>query len=184
MAAWYGPRSVNGGIDEIPLPPPGLPGRLFLCGKHAIAPDPATTLASVDANVVVCLTHEHELADRYPAYVEWLRTNMPARAMWHPIADLHAPSEAVMVALVAALRARLSDGDRLVVHCAAGIGRSGTVAVALLLSMGVPLDAATTTVRSHRPMAGPESGPQRDLVVALSARYRSLERPVLERPTP
>lgn len=171
MPAWYGPRSVDGGIDEIPLPLTGGPGRLFLCGKHAIAPDPIGALGRVGANVVVCLTQPHELLDRYPEYVVWLRDNSPERAIWRPIPDLHTLPERAMVTLIGELDTRLRHGESLIVHCAAGIGRSGTVAVGLLLSMGEQLNTATKTVRANRPMAGPESGPQRDLVVALAMHY-------------
>jgi hypothetical protein len=36
--------NLDGGIHEIPLPPPAA-GRLWLCGKHAIGPDPEGLLA-------------------------------------------------------------------------------------------------------------------------------------------
>ena len=53
----------------------------------------------------------------------------------------------------------MAAGDGLLVHCGAGIGRAGTVAVALLVDMGVPLEDALAHVAAHRPMAGPEAGP-------------------------
>jgi protein-tyrosine phosphatase len=56
-----------------------------------------------------------------------------------------------------------------IVHCAAGIGRSGTTAVAMLVSLAVPLDEALEHVRRHRPAAGPEVGAQLDLVRELHA---------------
>src|SRR4051812_34978140 len=68
---WWSGRSRDGGIDEIPLP--GVPGRMWLCGKHAIGPDPEALLGRVGATSVVCLTEVAEFVDRYPAYVAWLR---------------------------------------------------------------------------------------------------------------
>jgi hypothetical protein len=44
------------------------------------------------------------------------------------------------------------------------------VAAALLVTMGVPLDAALDTVRASRPTAGPEAGAQRDLLDFLARR--------------
>jgi protein-tyrosine phosphatase len=159
---WPVGRSRDGGVDEVPLPGPG---RLWLCGKHAIGPDPEAALASVGATVVVCLNERAELADRYPGYVAWLERD--PRARWHPVPDLHAPPVDEARELVAELRVRLDAGAGLLVHCGAGIGRAGTLAAAVLMSYGVPLDEALTTVRASRPMAGPEAGAQAELLASL-----------------
>jgi protein-tyrosine phosphatase len=148
-------------VDEIPLPAGA--GRLWLCGKHAIAPDPARLLAQTGAGALVCLVEEHELADRYPAYVHWLRTD--PRARWWPVPDLHAPDVATARTYVAALRELASGG--VVVHCGAGIGRAGTMAAALLIDLGLTADEAVERVGAYRPMAGPEAGAQRELLAAL-----------------
>ena len=44
--------NLDGGIHEIPLPPTAA-GRLWLCGKHAIGPDPEGLMDEVGADVVV-----------------------------------------------------------------------------------------------------------------------------------
>ncbi|HYN33089.1 MAG TPA: hypothetical protein VES40_10735 [Ilumatobacteraceae bacterium] len=158
--------NLDGGIHEIPLPPPAL-GRLWLCGKHAIGPDPEGLMARVGADAVVCLNEEHELAERYPNYVAWLREQAPLRAVWYPISDLNAPKLEEFAPVLTGLVDRVVAGERLIVHCAAGIGRSGTTAVAMLVSLAVPLDQALDRVRRHRPGAGPEVGAQLDLVRRL-----------------
>jgi protein-tyrosine phosphatase len=168
VTGWPHGRSRDGGIDEVPVP--GVPGRLWLCGKHAIGPDVEALLDRVGATTVVCLTERHELAERYPAYTAWLDRALGARAVWHPIHDLHAPAADELAPLVDDLVARLRAGEGLVVHCGAGIGRAGTLAVCLLASLGSPLDEALATVATHRPMAGPEVGAQRDLVEAWAQR--------------
>jgi protein-tyrosine phosphatase len=163
-------RSVHGGVDEVPLP--GVDGRLWLCGKHYVGPDPEAALAETGATTVVCLTERHELEDRYPRYVAWLDAEAGSRACWHPIPDLGAPAIPDAVALLDDLAARLRAGDGLLVHCGAGIGRAGTVAAALLIDLGLDLDAAVAQVAAHRPMAGPEAGAQRELLDALATRPR------------
>lgn len=163
---WPRGRARDGGVDEVPVAGVGR-GGLFLCGKHAVAPDPEALLARVGATTIVCLNERFELESRYPEFVEWLAANAPARAVHHPIADLSAPDLAALTALVDDLHARLVAGERLVVSCGAGIGRAGTVATAVLVRAGASLGDALATVRAHRPMAGPESGPQTEVLEAF-----------------
>lgn len=164
---WRAERTRNGGADQIPLP--GEAGGLWLCGKHFIGPDAERALIKTGATTVVCLSQTPELADRYPEYLDWLAANRPARAVWFPVPDLHAPDVDVARAMVTDLRERVDAGEVLLVHCGAGIGRAGTMAAALLMAMGVGLDDAVATVAAHRPMAGPEAGAQRDLLEALAS---------------
>ncbi len=168
MSEWIAQRSRHGGADEIPLP--ASSGGLWLCGKHFIGPDPERAMRAVRATTAVCLNQQRELDDRYPHYVEWLRMQSAERVVWHPIPDLGAPSVPVAAQLVDDLCRRLERGETLLVHCGAGIGRAGTIAVGLLMRMGVPHDAALVTVAVSRPMAGPEAGAQRELLLALESR--------------
>ncbi len=165
---WLSPRQRDGGVDRIPLPP-GVPGSLWLCGKHAVATrwgSPSDDRS--EWTTIVCLTERHEIADRYPAYVGWLDTAGDA-ALWWPIPDMHAPPLDAMLDFADDLAHRLRRGDSLLVHCGAGVGRAGTTAVCVLIRLGLTTAAAERTVGEHRPMAGPEVGAQRDLVVALGA---------------
>lgn len=165
---WVKERSRNGGADELPLPAGATSGRLWLCGKHFIGADVELALQKTGATTVVCLNQEHEIGERYPDYVAWLRAHQDDRALWFPIPDLHAPDLDRANELLRALRRRLDGGEVLLVHCGAGIGRAGTVATALLLSMGVELQEAIATVAASRPMAGPEAGAQLELLTAIS----------------
>src|SRR5690606_25334533 len=49
--------------------------------------------------------------------------------------------------LLAEERARLDAGETIVVHCAAGIGRTGMVAILILKSLGLTTAAATELVQ-------------------------------------
>src|SRR5579862_3267476 len=109
MSAWPAGRSRDGGADEVPLP--WARGRLWLCGKHFVGPDPDAVLQATGADAVVCLCEAHELDDRYPGYVAWLRANAGGRAVWVPVPDLHAPEPADADTLLALLRDRLGRGE-------------------------------------------------------------------------
>lgn len=166
---WPGERGRHGGVDEIPLPLPT--GRLWLCGKHFVAPDPEAALGAIGADRVVCLCEEPELALRYPRYPAWLRSS--PHAVWFPVPDLHAPSVERLLPLLEGLRADLGRGGGLLMHCGAGIGRAGTVAAALLMSLGTGRYAAVATVGTHRPLAGPEAGAQEELLAEMESLLRS-----------
>lgn len=167
-ARWAEERSRHGGVDEVPLPAE-CPGRLFLCGKHFIGPDPEAAVTYVGATSVVCLNSATEL-DRYPAYVSWLQDQPTERLVWWPIADLGAPGHEEALELLEELRSRLAGGATLLLHCGAGVGRAGTVAAGLLMMMNVDRKEAIGLVRSHRPLAGPEAGDQTELLLWLAGR--------------
>ncbi|MGD9794124.1 MAG: dual specificity protein phosphatase family protein [Acidimicrobiia bacterium] len=167
--SFFTERHRNGGIDEVPVE--GASGRLWLCGKHFVGPDPEGALARIEGDVIVCLNEAHEIERRYPGYIEWLVAHQPRRAVWHPIADLHAPDVEDAVGLTEQVRERLVDGEVVLVHCGAGIGRAGTLAVAVLMSMGASPPDALALVAASRPMAGPEAGVQRELIEALRSRW-------------
>ncbi len=165
--AWPMGRSVDGGIDEVPFP--GI-GRLSLCGKHVVGPDADDALGRAQATIVVCLTERDELAYRYPEYVSWLEQN-PQRSRWFATPDLHALGVIETLRCVDDLNELLDKGHHLLVHCGAGIGRAGTLATCLLMSRGFTASEALSSVASHRPMAGPEAGAQRDLIEAVAASF-------------
>ena len=170
MTDWLGARGRDGGVDTVPLPI--STGGLSLCGKHAIGPDHAAAMERCGATTVVCLVQAHELADRYPDYLSWLEANVGGQAVWFPIHDLHSRSAQATLQFLTELIRRLEADEHLLMHCAAGIGRTGTIAVCLLMELGLPRDEALAHVRAHRPMAGPEVGAQMDLVNALATRRR------------
>jgi len=88
-------------------------------------------------------------------------TEMPLRSDWineagllsiHiPIEDMHAPTPEQLDAAVSAIRRAREKGMGLAVHCAAGLGRTGTVLAAYLVSEGLSAREAIARVRELRP---------------------------------
>jgi protein-tyrosine phosphatase len=178
VSSWPSGRSLHGGADEIPLPA-GSGGRLWLCGKRFIGPDPEAALRQVGATGAVCLNEASELTARYPGYVRWLQANHPTRALWWPIPDLHAPDLEQAVSMLEELHRRLASGQSLLMHCGAGIGRAGTMAAGVLITMGLTLPDAVAHVGAHRPMGGPEVGVQTELLEALVAHIGATSGPAI-----
>ena len=90
VSGWPIGRSVDGGLDRVPLPFGA--GALWMCGKQRIGPDPEAVLRCTGATTIVCLTQRAELVDRYPGYVAWLDEHHPVRAIWYPVHDLCVPA--------------------------------------------------------------------------------------------
>lgn len=166
--AWIGPRSVDGGLDEIPI---DASGRLWLCGKRVVGPDVEAAMARAEqADTVVCMCQRRELEERYPDYVEWLDANDGGRALWFATPDLHAPSFDEAEKMATAIADRLRVGQGVIVHCAAGMGRAPTIAICAMLLLGHTAEAALSLVAENRPLAGPEVGSQVALVEEIARR--------------
>lgn len=149
-------------VDRIPLPRGD--GELWLCALRDVAPDPEGMLASTGATTIVCLNERSELERRAPGYMEWLRTNQPGRALWFPIRNFHAESAAATMPFLQMVVDRLDDGQGVVMHCAMGQGRAGTMAVCVLMMLGATEEAALQIVASSRVFAGPGESSQWALV--------------------
>ena len=162
---WPTGRQRDGGIDRITLPA-DVSGALFLCGKHVVGPDPEAVRTQLgEGTVVVSFNQPRDIA-RYDGYAAWLAGSPDAR--WLPIPDFHAPPLDDALPLLDDVADLLRAGRPVVMHCSAGVGRAGTMAVAVLMVLGVPWSDALARVARERRGAGPEVGSQSELIRSLA----------------
>lgn len=145
----------------------GLPGRLGLTsmpggwwpGRPGAAPggspleDDLRLLAQDHGtSLLVTLLGRRELAAM--GEVKRLTRRLGVEWVHHPIADMSTPdAPADLAGLVTRLSGHLEGGRTAVLHCLAGLGRTGTVAACLLVARGRSAEEALAVVRSVRPGA-------------------------------
>jgi hypothetical protein len=123
--------------------------------------------------LILCLTGPEEIAAKSPDYAAALKAGT-LRPRWqaHAVADFGTPDDAYSFAhFLAAGGHALQAGEAVLLHCAAGIGRTGGAALCLLHLIGVPqaeADAQVVAAGSH-----PETPAQQDFVV----RFRAAQSP-------
>ena len=89
-----------------------------------------------------------------------------------PILDREIPpSEAELAQLVETIDQKLSSGEKVLVHCRQGVGRSGLVAACLLVKKGMSPGTAVEKVSYARGVSVPETPQQREWVDHFAAAF-------------
>jgi protein-tyrosine phosphatase len=114
--------------------------------------------------LVVCLTPRHEVAELSPAYhAALVQGTLPFRWQNLPIPNFGLPDDPPAFRReVTRIAAALRSGDAVMLHCAAGLGRTGTVAACVLKALGLEQDEALERVREAG--SNPQNASQSGLV--------------------
>lgn len=88
--------------------------------------------------------------------------------LWHPIHDGGVPESADD--LIRRIVGDVRRGESVFIHCLGGIGRSSTVAAAVLVRMGDTPEGAFERISAARGLTVPETSEQRDWVREFARR--------------
>ena len=116
---------------------------------------------------IVSLTSVSEIVKKSPSYEKALQENFPYTLHSFPISDFGVPDdEDKFVLFIASVAKSVRAGRHILLHCGAGIGRTGMVASCLLLALDCSIDEAQDTVKSAG--SGPENSGQRSFVQSMA----------------
>lgn len=147
--------------------PDELPGRLWLASMPGRVESWPQFLAEREARgvaLVLCLAPRDEVAELAPAYHRAIEQGgLPFDWLELPMRNFGLPQDlpAFRAGIERAAQA-LARGDAVLLHCAAGIGRTGSAAACLLKHLGLPVPQALQRVRDAG--SSPETALQSGLV--------------------
>src|SRR5260221_14084726 len=113
-------------MDAIPLPD-GVPGRLMATSFSRVGDAPDAALAATGAGLLVSLVTDHEIDLRFPAFADWLTTPGPVGIVRRPIPDWGTVDDELLLQTVGVVADALRQGATVVMHCGAGMGRTGVL---------------------------------------------------------
>jgi protein-tyrosine phosphatase len=150
-------------LRKVQLPVSGALYLHSMPGRRESFDETVAAIAQCCVTRVVCLAPPDEIAKKSPEYAKALSQPVP----WHhdpfPIPDYGVPAEpAVFWSRASEIAASLQNGERVLVHCGAGIGRTGTFAVAVAMKIGLSFPDAMEAVTAVG--SGPETAAQRSLL--------------------
>jgi protein-tyrosine phosphatase len=147
--------------------PNNASGQLFLHsmpGRKEKIDECWKEIKSVPVHSIICLASDQEISHKSPVYSVAISTGtVPCERRSLPIEDFGTPeNEGDFLQLCSDIAESLKSGKNVLVHCGAGIGRSGVCAVLVLMRLRVPLEEALKHVKAAG--SGPETAAQHEFL--------------------
>jgi atypical dual specificity phosphatase len=120
-----------------------VPEKLGACVNPSVGERAAAELQTWRVGLLINL---HERPDPVD-----LLSRLGAETLHLPVQNSDAPTQVQLDRGVTAIAEALARGTRVAVHCGAGLGRTGTLLAAYLVSQGCTADEAVNRVRGARP---------------------------------
>jgi protein-tyrosine phosphatase len=140
--------------------PGGVAGRLYLHsmpGRYEPLEEAWAEVKRLGISTIICLAPLDEIREKSPEYSKSIQTDaVPCDVRRLPVCDYQGPDDD---RAFSELSGRVADllrrGEGILIHCGAGVGRTGMFAIAALMTLGLSSDEARRQVKA----AG--SGPER-----------------------
>ena len=147
------PRDVSGSLYLHSMP-----------GRHEPLSTSVTEIENKEIDIVISLTSLEEIRQKSPDYANAIDDNsLGIERMKFPIIDFGIPQDSIaFLNLARNLASRLKSGENILIHCGAGIGRTGTLATSVLISLGKNLNKSLDAVQDVG--SNPETEEQMGLV--------------------
>ena len=152
-------------LRTVSLPAGITRGGLYLCampGRREPLDVFFEAIAAAGIGRILCLVSDREIGEKSPEYLAAIeQKRLPVELLRCDVPDYGLPEDSEdLERALDCIQKHLSHGESVVIHCAAGHGRTGMVAILLLTRMGLPLEVATEVIR--RAGSAPDTQEQLD----------------------
>ncbi|MGQ9596784.1 MAG: protein-tyrosine phosphatase family protein [Thermoproteota archaeon] len=129
--------------------------KTIAASSMAMSLDDVESWKKMGVKAVLVLAESHEIARYWRNSDNYFNvlSNNGLEFLHSPIKDFYAPNLGQLEELVEWIDTKVSSGKPVLVHCHAGIGRTGTIIAAYLIKKGYDIPQAVREVRRKIPLA-------------------------------
>lgn len=129
--------------------------------------DEIKKLQLFNVNCVVSLLENHEIEDLDIEQEEKLCQKYGIQYINYPIPDRNIPDEKSYLRLISEIDNQLKSGQKIVVHCRMGIGRTSVICAGILIKNGIKSNEVFDILSEIRTLKVPDTQEQYDWIQRL-----------------